>query len=111
MGDVVYRVTVQYPEVNRYSPPRSRVKYGGKQVVSQTWSYYLTAYAFAQRRADYERQFLLPGVPGKWDDALASAVYKVEAVESVKFIDITDQYDVAKAMEAKGRLRTLNHAA
>lgn len=102
----VYRVTVRYP----YLRERRRVKYGSKQVVSQTWSYYLMSYSAAQRRARHEAETAIPGVPGKWDEALANAMFKVEVAPSAVFRDISDIYDVESALEAKERLRTIDHA-
>jgi hypothetical protein len=112
MGDVVYRVTVKYPEVSIWGgSPRLRVKYGGKQVVSQCWSYYLMAYANAQRRARNDAVGKLPDFEGPWDLALKNAVYKVEVAPNTAFEDQSHLYDVEQAIEAKRRLSRIDYAA
>lgn len=89
----VYRVTVRHPTLHA----REAVKYGGKQVVVQTWAYYRLAYSAAQRRADFDRRDAIPGVMGKWDQVLEAAVFKVEVAPDAAFQDISASYQIEEA--------------
>lgn len=89
----VYRVTVHYPRVG-YRQRDSAVKLGGKQVVSQTWSYYKACYALAQRRLRHSQEAGNTEAVTMWEHALSNAVFKVEVAPNAAFQDISDAYDI-----------------
>ena len=102
----VYRVTVRYPQLGA----RERVKLGGKQTVVQTWAAYLRAHEMAQRGLARAREVGFEYGVTFHTKALEDAVFKVEVAPNAAFQDISGIYNVEAALEAKERLRTINHA-